>query len=277
MYTPKHADIRFDPYEGRRRVGDRRRSARSRVDFYAVASDCAGILADGVRLRTEGTSDMMALTPVSLRSVAVIGARCDDIATGAGATLIEIARHQPDLVVHALVLTGGGTEREVEEKNAFAALCPSADIRLTVADLPSGRLADHRGRLKRLLAEFRKDCEPDMLFGPHASDHDQDHQLLAELIPTQFRDHPVLGYEILTWESDLPYPSLYLPVPTDTAHEKARLLAQCYPSRSGRGGSDDDAILGLMRVRGVQCRARYAEAFTVDKSVLESGSDYSVN
>ena len=36
-------------------------------------------------------------------------------------------------------------------------------------------------------------------------------------------------------------------------------------------------LLGLMRVRGVQCRARYAEAFTVEKSVLDSGSDYSVN
>jgi len=133
---------------------------------------------------------MMALTPINLRSVAVIAASCDDIAIGAGATLIEIARGKPDLVVHALVLTGGGTEREVE---------------------------------------------------------------------------------------DLPTPSLYLPIPTDTAHEKTRLLAQCYPSQSGRGWSDDDAILGLMRVRGAQCRARYAEAFTVEKSVLDSGSDYSVN
>jgi hypothetical protein len=220
---------------------------------------------------------MMALTPVNLRSVAVIAAGCDDIAIGVGATLIEIARDKPDLVVHALVLTGGGTEREVEEKNAFAALCPSADVRLTVADLPSGRLPEHMGRLKKLLAEFRQDCEPDMVFGPHSSDHDQDRQLLAELIPTEFRDHPVLGYELHTWESDLPTPSLYLPIPTDTAHEKTRLLAQCYPSQSGRGWSDDDAILGLMRVRGVQCRSRYAEAFTVEKSELDSASDYSVN
>ena len=61
---------------------------------------------------------MIALTPVSLNSVAVIGAHCDDIAIGAGATLMEIVRDNPDVVVHALVLSGGGTEREVEEKNA---------------------------------------------------------------------------------------------------------------------------------------------------------------
>jgi hypothetical protein len=220
---------------------------------------------------------MMALTPVNLRSVAVIAVGCGDIAIGAGAMLIQIARDKPDLVVHALVLTGGGTEREVEEKNAFAALCPTADIRLTVADLPSGGLLDHVGRAKKLLAEFGQDCEPDMVFGPHIGDHGQDRGLLAELILTEFRAHPVLGYEILTWESELPNPSLYLPVPVDTAHEKARLLAECYPSRAGRGWFDDETFLGLMRVRGVQCRARYAEAFTIEKSVLDSRSDYSAN
>jgi len=179
--------------------------------------------------------------------------------------------------VHALVLTGGGTEREVEEKNAFAALCPATDVRLTVADLPSGRLLHHWERVRNLLAEFRQDCEPDMVFGPRSGDHDPDHRLLADLIPTEFRDHPALGYETLTSESALPNPSLYLPIPVATAHKKARLLAQCYPSKAGRGWFDDEAFLGLMRVRGVRCRARYAEAFTVEKSVLDSGSDYSVN
>lgn len=108
-------------------------------------------------------------------------------------------------------------------------------------------------------------------------DHNPDHRLLADLIPTEFRDHPVLGYEIQMWESDLPNPSLYLPIPVATRRAKARLLAHCYPSEAGRGWFDEEAFHGLMRVRGVQCRARYAEAFTVEKSVLDSGSDYSVN
>jgi LmbE family N-acetylglucosaminyl deacetylase len=224
-----------------------------------------------------GAVGMIALTPVSLNSVAVIGAHCDDIAIGAGATLMEIERDNPGVVVHALVLSGGGTEREVEEKNAFAALCPSTDVRLTVADLPHGRLPDHWGTVKQRIAEFRRDCQPDMVLGPQRDDHHQDHRLVAELIPTEFRDHLVLGYEVLTWESDLPNPTLYLPIPSETAHEKARLLAQCYPSQCGRGWFDDEVFLGLMRVRGVQCRARYAEAFTLEKAVLDTDDSYSVN
>jgi LmbE family N-acetylglucosaminyl deacetylase len=224
-----------------------------------------------------GAVGMIALTPMSLNSVAVIGAHCDDIAIGAGATLMEIARDNPDVVVHALVLTGGGTEREVEEKNAFAAICPSTDVRLTVARLPNGRLPDHWGSVKQHIAEFRRECEPDMVFGPQRHDYHQDHRLVAELISTEFGDHLVLGYEILKWESDLPNPTLYLPIPDETAHEKTRLLAQCYPSQSGRDWFDDEVLLGLMRVRGVQCRARYAEAFTVEKAVLDTDASYSVN
>ena len=55
-----------------------------------------------------------------MTSLAVIGAHCDDIPIGAGATFAFTEQH-PDVVVHALVFTGGGTEREVEEKGAFAA------------------------------------------------------------------------------------------------------------------------------------------------------------
>jgi LmbE family N-acetylglucosaminyl deacetylase len=220
---------------------------------------------------------MMSLTPVSLNSVAVIGAHCDDIVIGAGATLIEIARDKPNLVIHVLVLTGGGTAREIEEKNAFAALCPMADVRLTVADLPDGRLPEHWGTVKQQLADFRRTCEPDMVLGPQRADYHQDHRLLAELIPTEFRDHLVLGYEILKWESDLPNPTLYLPVSDDAAQHKTRLLAECYPSQAGRGWFDDEAFLGLMRVRGVQCRSRYAEGFTIEKAVLDRESDFSVN
>lgn len=211
---------------------------------------------------------MIPLNTGAITSIAVIGAHCDDIVIGAGATLLRIAHHNPGVVVHALVLTGAGTERETEEKNAFAALLPEADVRLTVADLPDGRLPEHWGSAKRRLAQFRGECQPDLVIGPHRRDYHQDHRVVAELIPTEFRAHLVLGYEILKWESDLPNPSLYVDIPGDMARKKAQVLAQAYPSQAGRDWFDDEAFLGLMRIRGVQCRARYAEAFMGEKALL---------
>jgi LmbE family N-acetylglucosaminyl deacetylase len=201
-----------------------------------------------------------------ITSVAAIGAHCDDVALGAGATLMEIVRRNPEVIVNALILTGGGTEREIEEKNAFAAMCGHAEVRLTVADLPLGRLCDHRRDVRKRLAEFRLGCEPDLVFAPHPADYHQDHRVVAELTPTEFRDHLVLGYEILKSPADLPSPSIYLPIPTATAWRKSALLHECYPSQTGHDWFDDDAFLGLMRVRGVQCRNRYAEAFLLEKA-----------
>ena len=203
-----------------------------------------------------------------INSVALIGAHCDDIAIGAGATLLQLARSQPGIIVNVLVLTGGGTERETEEKNALASLCGNAEVRLTVADIPDGRLPDQWGRAKQHLAEFRRSCEPDLVIGPQREDFHQDHRLLAELIPTEFRDHLILGYEILKWESDLPRPTRFHPIESEVALLKAELLHKCYPSQASRDWFDHETFLSLMRLRGVQCRHRYAEAFVVDKEVF---------
>jgi len=219
---------------------------------------------------------MMPLMTGTTNTVAVIGAHCDDVIIGAGATLMQIARNNPGVVLHALVLTGAGTEREIEEKNAFAALLPHADIHLTVLNLPDGHLPEHWRHVKNHLAKFRRTCEPDLVLGPQRDDFHQDHRLLAELIPTEFRAHLVLGYEILKWESDLPNPTVYVPIPDEVAQHKTRLLAQSYPSQTDRDWFDDEAFLSLMRIRGVQCRARYAEAFVVEKAVLAPCTDPSL-
>jgi len=57
-------------------------------------------------------------------------------------------------------------------------------------------------------------------------------------------------------------------VSADVAAQKTRLLAESYPSQAGRDWFDDESFLGLMRMRGVQSRARYAEGFVAEKVVL---------
>lgn len=214
---------------------------------------------------------MSASAPMTLApsTVAVVGAHCDDIAIGAGATLLQMTRRNPAMVVHALVMTGAGTEREVEEKNAFAAMCGAAEVRLTVADLPDGNLPRHWGEVKDHVAEFRRSCEPDLVIGPQRHDAHQDHRMLAELMPTEFRGHMYWGYEILKWESDLPTPNVYRAVSPEVAELKQALLHSSYPSQTGKFWFDEEAFLGLMRIRGVQCRSRYAEAFVADKVNVE--------
>ncbi len=211
---------------------------------------------------------MIGLLTGSVRDIAVLGAHCDDIAIGMGATLLTLSRSTPGLRVHALVLCGAGTVREAEERAALAAFCPGADVELTLLGLPDGRTPAHWDAVKDGLSAFRRGCEPQLVFATQRADAHQDHRLLAELTPTEFRDHLILGYEILKWESDTPSPNVFHPIDTVVAEEKARLLHKYYPSQTGRDWFDEQAFLGLSRLRGVQCHSPHAEAFIAEKTVL---------
>jgi LmbE family N-acetylglucosaminyl deacetylase len=207
----------------------------------------------------------------ALSEIAVVGAHCDDIAIGMGGTLLTLSRNCPGLRVSGLVLSGGGTERETEELVALAAFCPGADVDVTVLDVPDGRAPAYWERIKSHLSDFRRSCSPEVVFGPQRGDAHQDHRLLAELLPTEFRDQLILGYEILKWETDNPCPTIFHPVQSDVAEEKARLLQKHYPSQASHDWFDEQAFLGLSRLRGVQCRSPHAEAFITEKATVSFG------
>ncbi|UQS24411.1 PIG-L family deacetylase [Amycolatopsis thermalba] len=214
---------------------------------------------------------MQALTFPDLRSVALLGAHCDDLAIGAGGALLTLCADRPDLAVHALVLSGGGTARAAEEQAALTEFCAPAHVELTVLDLPDGRMPAHWDAVKEAVTALRGRVTPDLVFAPQPGDRHQDHRLLAEIAPTVFRDQLVLGYEILKWDGDLGQPTVYQPLTDEIAETKADLLAKHYPSQHGRDWYTRDAFLGLARLRGVQQHTRYAEAFYVDKLALTLG------
>ena len=88
------------------------------------------------------------------------------------------------------------------------------------------------------------------------------------MLPTVFRNQLSLSYEIPKWDGDLGRPSLYLPLTDDLAHRKVELLHKCFPSQASRDWWDDEVFLGLARLRGMECRAPYSEAFTCTKAVI---------
>ncbi|MGA6158749.1 PIG-L deacetylase family protein [Stenotrophomonas sp. NPDC087984] len=214
---------------------------------------------------------MIRLGAGPLDRIVTVGAHCDDIAIGAGGTLLTLCGARPGIRIDALVLSGGGTDREQEERAALAAFCPGADLRLTVLKLPDGRMPAHWEEAKAAVEELRARTEPELVLAPRTDDAHQDHRGLAQLMTTAFRDHLVLGYEIVKWDGDLGRPAAYQPLSPETAEQKVRLLQEHYPSQRHRPWYDREAFLGLARIRGIECHARYAEAFAVTKLTLNLG------
>jgi LmbE family N-acetylglucosaminyl deacetylase len=200
-----------------------------------------------------------------------LGAHCDDVEIGAGGLLLQLAEQCCDFRLQVLVLTSTA-ERAAETHASLTAFTPGLDVDITVLDLPDGRLPAHWDAVKQAVEEAgaraRATGGADLVLAPSRQDLHQDHRLVAELTTTVFRDHLVLGYEIAKWDGDLGRPAVHLPVPAHVAERKIALLDEHYPSQRGRDWFDREAFLGLMRLRGIECHAPYAEAFWCDKIVL---------
>jgi LmbE family N-acetylglucosaminyl deacetylase len=201
-------------------------------------------------------------------SVLAIGAHPDDIEIGAGGMLLSLAESQPGLRARYVVLTGT-EDRRVEARNAASAFLPGTDLAIDLFDLPEGRLPAAWDRVKEVLEQVAQACSPDLIVAPSPGDAHQDHRVIGEIVPTVFRDQLYLAYEIPKWDGDLGRPAMYFPLSADKARRKVELLHKCYPSQRNRDWWDDEVFLGLARLRGMECRAPYAEAFTCTKSLIQ--------
>ncbi len=204
-------------------------------------------------------------------TVLAVGAHPDDIEIGAGGTLLTLAESYPGMAVRYAVLTGTAA-RQQEAREAARAFLPGADVTIELHDLPEGRLPSAWGRVKELLEQLSTSFTPDLIIAPSRGDAHQDHRVIGELVPTVFRQALSLAYEIPKWDGDLSRPSMYFPLSPGTARRKLELLHKCFPSQRGRDWWDDEVFLGLARLRGVECRAHYAEAFHCLKSVILPGN-----
>ena len=198
-------------------------------------------------------------------SLLAVGAHPDDVEIGAGGLLLQLAARP--LQARYVLLTGTA-ERQAEARAAATAFLPGADLTIELSQLSEGRLPAAWAQVKEILEQVARSCSPDVILAPSVGDAHQDHRTVAEIVPTVFRDQLCLSYEIPKWDGDLGRPSLYVPLSQETARRKVELLHKCYPSQHGRDWWDDEVFLGLARLRGMECRARYAEAFGCAKWVI---------
>ena len=198
-------------------------------------------------------------------SLLAVGAHPDDIEIGAGGMLLSLAASRPR--VRYLVLTGTA-ERQDEARNAARSFLPGVDAGVELFDLPENRLPTAWGRVKEILESAARSGPPDVILAPSPRDAHQDHRTIGEIVPTVFRDQLILAYEIPKWDGDLGRPSVYFPLSADVARRKVELLHKFFPSQRDRDWWDDEVFLGIARLRGMECRAPYAEAFSCAKSVI---------
>jgi LmbE family N-acetylglucosaminyl deacetylase len=203
-------------------------------------------------------------------TVLCIGAHCDDIEIGCAGTLLGWASRCPS-ARFVWVVFSGDEERIAETRAAAVALLgPAARLEIRSHEFRDGYFPSQYAEIKEAFHALRSQVEPTLVLTHHEHDRHQDHRLLAELTWQTFRDHMILEYEVPKYDGDLGSPNVFVPLSAELARRKAELLMASFASQAGKSWFTADTFMGLMRLRGIECRSSsgFAEAFFARKLIL---------
>lgn len=206
---------------------------------------------------------MLTLSPSSERlELLCLGAHSDDIEIGCGGTVLQLAKRY-QLSVTWVVFSGDDKRQREASASAAAFLENVSEQRVLTYAFEDALFPQQRRELKATFEQLREASAPDLIFTHAQGDRHQDHRLLAELSWNCFRDHAILEYEIPKYDGDLGQPNTFVPLEDEVAAHKLELLAQHFASQQSKPWYDRETFSGLMRLRGLECRAesRWAEAF----------------
>lgn len=200
-----------------------------------------------------------------------IGAHCDDIEIGCGATVLSLQDRYPDCRVHWLVLTSVPARRDEAMASSKAFIADRARGEVRICELPDGLLPAHYAQVKAEFEALKGLVDPDLVLTHHGLDRHQDHSLVSQVSWQTFRNHMVWEYEIPKYDGDLTTPNLYLPLAEQVAGYKVELIMRAFASQNTKSWFTQDNLLAMMRLRGLESRASsgFAEAFHCRKLVYQ--------
>jgi len=204
------------------------------------------------------------------KSVLLLGAHCDDIEIGCGATVRRMLREFDDLRVTWVVFSSNPAREKEARASADAFLQGCADATVHIKTFRNGYFPYVGAEIKDYFEELKRGLAPDIVFTHYGQDRHQDHRSISELSWNTFRDHLILEYEIPKYDGGLGSPGFFIPVSHEDLEEKTGYLQQYYASQQSKQWFTASTFEGLMRLRGIECNAPsgYAEAFYCRKAVI---------
>ena len=195
-------------------------------------------------------------------TILLLGAHCDDIEIGCGATVMRLVRRYP-AARFVWVTLSSDQEREGETRRAAQQLlagCADAVIRV---ESFRGSYFPYEGAALKEYFESLKAYAPGLVLTHCRHDLHQDHRITHELTWNTFRNHTILEYEIPKFDGDLAVPNVYVELTRSEVERKCEILMDCFPSQHARSWFSASTFEALARIRGIECNAEggYAEAF----------------
>jgi LmbE family N-acetylglucosaminyl deacetylase len=201
--------------------------------------------------------------------VLVLAPHTDDAELGCGGTIARLLRSGVEVHLAAFStcedsLPPGAHATQLRDEFMEAmAVFGVPEKNLSVFGFRVRHLSSHRQEVLEEIVKLRKQVDPDVVFLPSGSDLHQDHQVLYSEGIRAFKERTVWGYE-LPWNHIRFSAQAFVTLERSDLETKWEAL-KAYKSQLElkRPYFSWEFIEGLARIRGVQVKAEYAEAFEV--------------
>ncbi|HEY4281740.1 MAG TPA: PIG-L deacetylase family protein [Chthoniobacterales bacterium] len=212
---------------------------------------------------------MLKLPLATAQKLLFLGAHSDDIEIGCGGTILELAANNSQLEIVWVVFSADGKRRQEARSSARVFLKGVGHTKVIVHSFKGSFFPVQAEAIKRSFEKLKGHFDPDMVFTHYREDRHQDHRLLSDLTWNTFRDHLILEYEIPKYDGDLGNPNLFLPLDESACRRKVQQLCRMFGTQRNKHWFSEDTFLALMRLRGIECASKYAEAFHCRKLVCD--------
>ena len=201
--------------------------------------------------------------------VLCLGAHSDDIEIGCGGLVLDLISRRRAVDVDWVVFSGRDARKLEARRSANLFLRGARRKRVIVEAFRDG-FFPYDAAIKEVFERLKGESSPDLVLTHYRDDRHQDHRVLSDLAWNTFRDHWILEYEIPKYDGDLGTPNCFAPLSRKTCARKVKYLETVFGTQRGKHWFASETFWGLMRLRGMECRAPdgYAEAFYARKTVL---------
>ncbi len=204
--------------------------------------------------------------------ILILAPHTDDAEFGCGGSIAKFAKNGNEIFSIAFSAAEDSVpaefDRDINRKNMYEAMdilgVPKKNVEILaykVREFP-----EYRQKILDDIIGFSKIIKPDIVFLPSKNDTHQDHQVICNEGFRAFKKITILGYEI-PWNNLSFTTNSFIMLNENEVNLKIESLKK-YIAQLSRNYVNEEFIKSIMRTRGGQMGARYAEAFEVVRWII---------
>jgi LmbE family N-acetylglucosaminyl deacetylase len=202
-----------------------------------------------------------------IKKVLVLGPHPDDMEFGCMGTVLKMMAQGTE--VHYAVFSmceksvPGGLPPDTIKKELLT-VCDTLKIDAAhqhFFDYDVRTFPQFRQEILEDMVRLNGKIKPELVFLPSSTDVHQDHQTIHNEGKRAFKFNMILGYE-MPWNNFNFYSDLFVNLTEEIVLKKIEMVAH-YKSQVQRVYSDPEFLRSILRIRGVQTKTNFAEAFEV--------------